>query len=311
MAKQPESIELYKPWDAKKAEFPGIVSRKLDGVPVRIRKMGGGHCYAYSRQNEIITSIPHIIPYVSRMLLDGGSLVGELYIEGMPFKDISGLVRQKKPSVETGKLTLHLHDFDIRGQPELPYGQRRQDAAGVLTALHQRLGASAVDIPVQIIPGVTVWDVESARSAYELIMQANPGAEGAVFHAVSKDFQPSKRRWTGMKMKPDETIDLLVIGFTEAVDQFGNKKDMVGGVEVEMWQYEPGNPSPVKTYTNVGPGALKHAERKLLWSQYRQGKFKSKIAEVKYMRDDTYEGLRQPTFVRWRDDKSEPDVRQR
>lgn len=309
MAKQPESIELYKPWDAKKAVFPGFVSRKLDGVPVRIRKMGGNHVFAYSRQNEVITSIPHILPYVSRMLLDGGSLVGELYIEGMPFKDISGLVRQKKPSVETGKLNLYLHDFDIRGKPELPYGQRMQDASGVLRALHQRLGAAAEDLPVRIIPGCTVYDPEAARGAFDAIMQANPNAEGAVFHDLSKDFQPSKRRWSGMKMKPRGSIDVMVIGFHEAVDQFSNPKDMVGGVVIELNQYTGGKLT--KLVTHVGPGAMKHAERKLLWSQFRQGKFKPRLAEVGYMEDDTYEGLREGTFVRWRDDKSDPDVRQR
>lgn len=302
-----ESIELYKPWTPHRAEFPMLVGQKLDGVPVRIRKMGGKHVFAYSRQNEVITSIPHILPYIDRMLLDGGSITGELYIEGMPFKDISGLVRQKKPSVETGKLVLHVFEADIRGKPEMPYGRRMEEFRTVLDKLISVTGMSSSDLPCREIRMIECHDAATVERAFELIMQANPNAEGAVAHYAGKDFQPGTRRYTGMKLKPEPTIDLMVLGFEEAVDKYKMPKDMVGGVIVEMATMT--KHGVVTIQTKVGPGALTHSERKILWAKFRQGKFVPRIAEVKYMKDDTYDGLRQPTFVRWRDDKGVADVR--
>lgn len=284
-----------------------FVGQKLDGVPVRIRKMGGNHVFAYSRQNEVITSIPHILPYVSRMLLDGGSITGELYIEGMPFKDISGLVRQKKPSVDTGKLILHVFEADIRGKPEMPYADRMRDFRGVLNALSSATGMALTDLPCREIPMIEALDAASVEQAFELLMRANPNAEGAVAHYAYKDFQPGLRRYTGMKLKPEPTIDLRIVGFEEAVDKYKNPKDMVGRVIAELTTMTKQGPKTEET--GIGPGALTHAERKVLWAKFRRGQFTPRIAEVKYMKDDTYDGLRQPTFVRWRDDKTEADVR--
>lgn len=302
-----ESIELYKPWTPNKASFPMGVSRKLDGVPVRIRRIGGKHVIAYSRQNEVVTSIPHILPYAGRCLLDGGCMIGELHIEGMPFKDISGLVRQKKPSVETGKLVLNVFDADLRHQPERDYATRIVEVENVLKALQKSTGMAAGDLPIRMLPLVTCHNADAVQRAFDLIMQANPGAEGVVAHYLGKSFEPGKRRWDTMKLKPSPTIDVLVVGFEEAVDKYKMPKDMVGGVLIELSTFKKG--VLTKTQTSVGPGALTHSERKILWAQFRQGKFKPRIAEVKYMEDDTYDGLRQGTFVRWRDDKAAPDVR--
>lgn len=303
-----ESIELYKPWEPNKATLPMAVSRKLDGVPVRIRRMGGNHVFAYSRQNEVITSIPHILPYAGRFLLDSGSLVGELYIEGMPFKDISGLVRQKKPSLETAKLKLHVFDADIRNKPERPYSMRISDVEIVLKALAGATGKALSDLPIELIPFIICHDAASVQRAFELVMQANPNAEGVVAHNLAKPFQPGTRRWDTMKLKPEPTIDVLVNGFTEAVDKYKNPMDMVGNLTFDLHSITSKGVITI-TPSASGPGALKHAERKVLWAQFKQGKFRPRIAEIRYMKDDTYDGLRQPTFVRWRDDKVEPDVR--
>lgn len=303
-----ESIELYKPYTPAKMEWPASFQRKLDGVPIRIRKMGGKHTFAYSRQNEVITSVPQIVAYAAQLILEGGSIIGELHIEGMPFKDISGLVRQKLPSKATERLVLHVFDFDQHGRPTLAYGVRRQVFEASLKALQKKLGVAPEDLPIRLVPHVTVADSTAAEHAFKLLMQARPDAEGAVIHSLDKPFRPGTRLWVTQKMKPEPTIDVLVTGFEEAKDKFGVPKDMVGGITIELntWSEKTGL---VKTTTSVGPGALKHAERKVLWAQFKQGKFKPRIAEVKYMKDDTYDGLRQPTFVRWRDDKTDADVR--
>ncbi|QIG73125.1 ATP-dependent DNA ligase protein [Rhizobium phage RHph_N37] len=303
-----EAIELYKPYDAKKASFPGFVSRKLDGVPIRVRRLGPEHCFGYSRQNEVITSVPHVVAVCKHLLDIGGSLTGELYIEGMPFKDISGLVRQKKATAESMKLVMHLHDFDCEGQPAKPYSSRMIVAQQRLTAALQQAGTGADDISVRIIPGIVVHDAAAVSQAFELVMQANPKAEGVVFHDLAKPYAPGFRRWTGMKIKRQSTLDVWVTGFEEAVDKFGVPKGMVGTVNVSWYGINPDG--SMKTITgNIGPGKLTALERKLLWVQYKEGKFASRLAEAFYMPDDTYEGLREGRFIRWRDDKRDADVR--
>jgi hypothetical protein len=111
-------------------------------------------------------------------------------------------------------------------------------------------------------------------------------------------------------MKPVPTIDLLVVGFEEAHSEDGNPLGMVGRVNAEYNTMGFDTEGAVHNYQiiGVGPGALNHTERKNLWRMYKQGKFTPRIAEIRYMRDDSYDALRQPTFKQWRDDKVNPDV---
>lgn len=301
-----EAIELYKPWDEKKVQFPGSVSEKLDGVPMRLRNLHG-HVYGYSRQNESITSVPHITVYGSSILMPGGSITGELYIRGMPFKDISGLVRKKLASKGSQDLVMYVHDADLRGKPDMPYIERMNEAAGVLRALAKHRGCGVDDLPIRMIPRVPAANVEAVHAAFEAIMLANPKSEGAVYHTDDKPYAPGLRRWVGMKLKPVEDIDAYVVGFEEAHDQFGHPKDMVGTVILEMNELQGG--TVVQVPRNVGPGKMTAAERKLYWAQFKQGKWKPRMAQIHAMPDDSYEGLREGRWQRWRDDKSDPTVR--
>lgn len=309
MSKRPDSIELYKPWDPKKVTKFGVVSQKLDGVPMRTLSIGG-HLIGFSRQWERINTVPQIVAYAKQLIKEtGGSLVGELYVDGMDFKDISGLVRRDKPDAETEKLVWYLHDADITNQPNAPYSFRMATAIKALAELRERLGVAEQDFPIRFIPFVPVRSPVEAEAAFAAIMLANPKAEGAMWHDLNKTFDPGKRKWTGLKMLKKPTIDILITGFEEAVDKFGNPKGMVGRLKAtlnvmnhkcELTSHEIG----------VGPGKLSHAERKLLWAQFIQGKFIPRIAQVQYKVDDSYAALREPTFQFWRDDKDEPDVRQ-
>ena len=293
-----ESIELLKEFNAKQMQFPASFQQKLDGVPTRILRIDG-KSVPITRQNEVLTSIPHILPYANMLLRDGGSIVGELYIDGMPFKDISGRVRK---NLRDDTLKLHIFDADISGQPEFSYELRRKAVALLLDKLADHTGMSRADLPIQLIPGHTVYSEAEALESFDALMLAKPDAEGAVLHSLAKTFQPGKRCWGTQRLKPVPTIDLRVIGFEEAVNaKTGDGIGMVGRINVEFTRLHNGTPR--MAHIGVGPGTLPHKERKSLWAAWACGKFKPKIAEVKYMRDDTYEALRQPTFFRWRPDK--------
>jgi ATP-dependent DNA ligase len=158
-----------------------------------------------------------------------------------------------------------------------------------------------IDLPIPLIPGHVVYTEAEANESFEQLMQLKPEAEGAVLHTLDKPFQPGKRCWGTQRMKPVPTIDLKVIGFEEAVHgASGNPNGMVGRINVEFTRLHNGTPR--MAHIGVGPGTLTHKERTQIWNN--QKKFHGRIAEVRYMRDDTYEALRQPTFLRWRDDKT-------
>lgn len=302
-----ESIEKLHNWDASKMRFPAFFQEKFDGVPVRIRKIGP-HIIAVSRQQEPITSIPHIKSWAEHMLADGGSIVGELYIDDMPFKQISGLARKKVPTPETQQLTLRVFDYDITDNPHLSYEVRRQQFENQFKHVMEKFGRDEANSPIKLVPSVTVYDEGTAMQCFDMLMQAKPDAEGAVLHSYEKPFQPGKRVWGTQRIKPWPTIDVLAVDFEEAVQKStGQGHGRVGRIVVELHTLKRGKLSVERV--GVGPGALTHAQAQALWRLYKSGKYKPQIIEVKFMRDDTYDGLRQPTFVRFRSDKTEADVR--
>lgn len=295
-----ETIELAKNFDFKKLDMPAMFQEKLDGVPVRIIRQDG-KAVPYTRQGEVLKSIPHILPYVAMMTREGGSITGELYIEGMPFKDLSGHVRR---FCRNDKLVMHIFDADVTNNPGLSYEVRRMQVHGMIQKLADYTGLGKENLPIRMIPGHIVSSLTEIEESFEALMSQKPKAEGAFLHSLSKPFQPGKRCWGSQRMKPVPTIDLKVINFLEARKPTGEGLGMVGRIEVEFTRLHNGTPR--MTHIGIGPGAMDHATRKKVWN--RQKQYLGKIIEVKYMRDDTYEALRQPTFVRFREDKYKGDV---
>jgi len=293
-----ETIELLKEFNWTMMYGPAGFQEKLDGVPTRIIRRGT-EVVALTRQGERITSIPHILPHALLLLQDGGSIIGELYIQGKPFKDISGAVRKDKRNDD---LKLYVFDADIRAVPTLHYETRREAVNGLLDKLATYLGRHRDDLPIQLIPQHVVYTEAEALESFDQLMKLKPNAEGAVLHRLTKCFEPGKRCWGTQRLKPVPAIDLKVVGFEEAVSKAGKPLGMVGRIEVEFTRLHNGTPR--MAHIGVGPGCLTHAERIAIWRS--KSKYIGRIAEVRYMRDETYEALRQPTFLRWRLDKKEP-----
>jgi ATP-dependent DNA ligase len=292
-----ETIELLKNYDPKKMQFPAYVSEKLDGVPVRLISNGVA-VQALTRQGEFIRSIDHIIAAVEPIIPVNGSIVGELYIPGKPFKEISGLVRQHSPAPE---LQLHVFDGDLHpGAADDTYDTR-------MVVVSYQVKSIGSDL-IQMIPRYGVNNDEEVQDVFLNLVRAKPGMEGIVVHSASKTFSPGKRCWGTQRLKPTPTLDLRVESFEEAIDQFDAPKGMVGRINVYYARHVH-NDDVVRSVIGIGPGSLTHNERRDLWEAYGNRPLPGNmIIEVKYMPDDTYEALRQPTFVRFRPDKTEGDV---
>lgn len=301
------TIELAKPYNPSKMTYPATVTIKLDGVPARLSRSR----LPQSRQGNDITSIAHIQNFFMTYFANSPDteLVGEIYVHGMSFKDIGGRVRKTDEQFTEAKLYV----FDlISNTPEgrdAPHGLRMQALDIMLDDIAGLLGKSRTDLPIIAISGIEVADEQAARAAHDTFMQALPDAEGTMLASLQRPFCAGKRSWDLQKCKPEPTIDLEIIGFQEAVEAAsGAGKGRVGRLVAKLWRLAPDGTSEPRQI-GIGPGKMTHDEAKRLWEDYKSGKWPGgRIAEIKYMRDDSYDSLRQPTFQRWRDDKDEPDT---
>ena len=94
-----------------------------------------------------------------------------------------------------------------------------------------------------------------------------------------------------LKLKWKATLDLPVVSYEQAVSKDGKLLPMVGRINVKH----------NGKVTGVGPGKMTHAERIAAWS--RGSRDAGRIIEVAYMPDESYGGLREGRFYRYRPDK--------
>ena len=298
-----EKIELAKSsYRPEKMTYPAYVSLKLDGVPGVFL----GNRLPLTRQGEDILSVAHIQNFIIQHMPKGVGIVGELYDPELKFKTISGQVRDKKQ--QHPNLTLNVFDLFVPDNLEATFEHRTEALRIILDDVAGGLGMHPNDLPIVRIPQVRVTSEDEALEAHDSIMSANPDAEGTVLASAVRTWEPAKRGWTLQKCKPEPTIDLEIIGFQEAVEKStGNGLGRVGRLVAKLWRL---GPDGTRSYQQigVGPGRLTHREAKVLWVEYQAGRWKGGIAEIKYMKDDSYDALRQPTFQQWRTDKDEPDV---
>ncbi|MCP4647185.1 MAG: hypothetical protein GY852_05520, partial [bacterium] len=97
--------------------------------------------------------------------------------------------------------------------------------------------------------------------------------------------------------KRQDTLDLMVVGFEEAIDKHGFPKGMVGRIQIMYKGKQIG----------AGPGKLSHVERTKYWDIYKKGLFLPQLAEIAYKPDPSYDALREARFQCWRSDKTQPD----
>lgn len=285
-------------------DFPVHISEKLDGVPAEFRKRKGSEIEAYSRQGKPIHSVSHIVNLFKHSIPDGGNVIGELYIEGKPFKDISGLVRRKVSCEETKELNLFVFDYYEDGKEDVPYELRMSKFWNklhpmVLVNEFVQSGAMKILSPYS----TTAKNIVEAREFIEGLDKCFPNNEGVIIRSTDGAFQNNKRSWNVVKMKKTLEMDMVVHSFEEALDKNGVKKGMVGRINAFSFaEFESTHDSDYPRYevVGVGPGKLTHAERTELWNNRHL--YKGRIFEATYMPDGSYDALREARFYRWRED---------
>lgn len=303
------TIPLAKGFSEKHLKFPVFLSQKFDGVPVRIELHDSGCTTFVSRQGETLWSVEALIEEFAAEVreLHGDVsvvLVGEIIQRNnpfAPFKDTSGIVRRKTDQSNLLEIVI----FDgCPFEPDEPFIERAES----INSLVRSAGCTYVNPVVQTL----CKDSNTLHSIFDSFMALHPNAEGMVARSFNDKFEAGKRSWGYQKLLREPTIDLRIVGATEAVTADGEPKGMVGRLIASYNGEEIG----------IGPGKLSHAERIALWKFDKELDkvyhtapngdvevrfFNPRVAKIKYKDDPSYSALRQPTFQHWHE-KDEPDA---
>ena len=313
-------IMLAKSFDLNKLVFPVECTIKLDGVAADFYKTPNGWV-AQSRQGKALPSTEHIIKWLNKHVdvADTTHIVGELTVLGVSsFKDAAGIIRRKTPDP---RIVLNVYDVYHPDRMARDYSERLKAIKYIheLGLKYPKKLDNVYSYPVKRVPSIGVLRdsnaLTSAITSLDRLMECSDLFEGYVFRTLrgsTSKYNIGKRMYGMMKYKPKPTVDLPVLSFEEAT---ANKD-----IEFLSEPFEAGEGLRAVGRINVlydgevigcGPGCLTHEERRDLWERYVESGTQSLagsglIAEIEYMLDKSYDGLRQPVFKRWRLEKEEP-----
>lgn len=296
-----DKIMLATTFDESKVTFPVEVTEKLDGVAAHFYRTSEGW-QVESRQGKPILSIGHIIRKLDICDdIDATHIYGELMVSGVPtFKKAAGIIRRKK---EDSRIRLYIYD-SVVGDSDEGYDSRR----GGATIRHENCEFGSVPF-IGIVDNLEELN-ETLIKEGERYLELNPNFEGFMIRCLYGEdslLRVGKRSRGFMRYKPTPTVDLKIIGYKEAT---ANKEMSFLGEKFQKGDCLRAVGSLIADYKGraigAGAGCLTHKERRQLWEAYNPDSFKPVIAEITYMRDPSYEALREAAFKRWREDKSEP-----
>lgn len=295
------TIPLAKPYNEAKIEYPGYLSVKLDGVPIRYDVsigQDGVHVSMRTRQGKESVSTQDQFYLMLSSLMEAGVLksgnhtfIAEVtHKTYKDFKDAAGVVRRQEPQED-----LVLNVFDFYPQDSNATFEER---LAVLLYMMQHVHSEAF----KVIPQLRVDDPEQFKVVQEYLLDRFPTCEGLIYRAANAGFNPGKREWSYQKILIKPTADLRIVGMLEGK---GKNANAAGRLIAEYKGQHIG----------IGPGKLNYAERAALWDTYKELLDSNGIivadvnliAQVEYKRDPSYEALREPTFQHWRPDKEEPN----
>ena len=267
-----KGIQLAYPFEEKRLRTwptPWIVQPKLDGERCRALIDQNGRATLLSSEENIITSVPHIVHALEELGLSNIELDGELYTHGMPFEEIHSRVGRTVNLHEDYK-DIEYHIFDIvSDDPQ----------------------SSRIIRTVQLVPDTDYLRAVEFWLAYSLnaLMERydNIVVDGYEGFIVRNAFAPyvRKRSTSMMKFKPKKFDYYQIVAAEEEISIHGDLKNALGALVLS------GAEGGV---FRVGTGFTRE-QRIELWKQRYE--LPGKIAEVKYQHLTEKKVPRFPVFV--------------
>lgn len=234
---------------------PWLVQPKLDGDRCRALFDSNGSVVLLSSEENVITSVPHIVQELQGLGLRDLELDGELYCHGIGHQTIHGTVAR----------TVNLHPEHTQVQYHV-FDYVSDDAQLKRTAtLRQNLKETEHIKVVRTEVAETVDQVLDMLTAF-----SEDGYEGVVVRNIAYPYM--RKRSTGMmKWKPRRSDYYVITGYEEEISIHGEPKQSLGA----LWLSADGE------RFKVGSGSfLTRENRQQLWAI--RDSLINKIAHVKY-----------------------------
>lgn len=245
-------------------------------------KIDGIRAYYYpqessliSRQGKPIYGMDHILEVCSAQ---GNILDMELFIPGMEFNKMSGLIRNYHDCPDAIAAV-----FDTPSTGGLLPG--RIISLNVFPALNKIAPLVSMS-PVVRVPHYKVTTYKKIKELYARFVAG--GYEGLVYKTLNHRYR-NARSYDWMRMTPSITADVKVVKIYEGT---GKMKGMAGGFYCE-W-----NGGTCKVGTMLGIDY--EARIDMFWNE---SDYIGRIAEIEFKNYQPSGKPRQPAFKRWRDDK--------
>lgn len=314
-------------------KFPVIVEPKLDGNRVTFIARNGSGGY-FTRTGKVIESLDFMVADTLKLLkewfansngfgtdLTSTNGIPDVMLDGemmsdAGFDELNGALNRK--GEDAGDVYYCMYDcltweeFDKIGAVPVPYAQRRKRLNSILTwAGGLGLARKFRQTPIRVCQ-----TFEEVQALYEKFREE--GQEGAMVKNPASFYEKKKsREW--LKIKPEDTEDLMVIGVFQG--QAGGKYEhTLGGLIVD------------RNGVEVRVSGISDEIRARIWSLWKDtaqicgfdesvgydgASFKSQIEdsfvptillgrliEVEFHEVTKDGSLRHPRFIRFRDDKT-------
>lgn len=226
-----------KDWQEKLKSHEYIGNEKKDGFFYQLERTADGDVYLFSRSKskktgeltEKIANVPHIQAFAEQFMPLDSIIIGEVYYPGKTSKDVTKIMgslpakaiqRQFDTEEFGGPIHYYIHDiirWDKKDLTDIPYNDRIEYV--------RNLECDCNDMDY----------IEFAKrytNNLENILQKifEDGGEGMVFRKKDSVYQPGKRPKDIFKIKTEETIDAVIMGFVDPVKEYT-------GTELDTWKY--------------------------------------------------------------------------
>ena len=203
-------------------KYPCYIQPKLDGlrcIATKVKKV----VKLWFRSGKEITTMPHIVKDLQKIMVDGDIFDGELYAHGEDFNTFTGAIRANKNlnSEVTEKIKYHIYDFPrIENLKEHnPYIYRLE-----------RFEKLTIPSSIVKVKTIQVLNFEQAMEFYKEYIEE--GYEGIMFRNIDMPYE-QKRSYNLLKYKEFIDDEFIIIGIEEG------KGVLVGHVGAFICRIEP------------------------------------------------------------------------
>jgi len=204
-------------YNEKHLKFPVIVQPKLNGQFAQ-SKVCGDYFTLWTKTNKRYPDylVDHILKELRYLPYE--QFLGELWIPGETNDTLYELVSPNRKSPHPSGRKVGFYVFDLVGSSAFEY---RYSRLQYMIQSHDLTYA-------KVVPVVYAENLEELNKAHESnLLQSY---EGSVIRRAGSSYQPGKKSWDMMRLKPVLKMVVRVIGVTQEYDQFDRPKGRMGAL---------------------------------------------------------------------------------